>query len=307
MTGANWGWNSLLVDSLLQHVVVGGFGFVFQFLVLFYLKKYPVSSWHSVAYIYDLTDPLFGNNESADWVVTLFFYFLKMKEGIGDYFIQIILCMWPMYIKRRTYKVVDSWSHYSRLFPFYFISIFFFFFFYFALWNASPHSPLYSAHTSIFNTFSNFQFEWVSPLSAHDLNRASILNISPLSFSIVYYTTTTSGLGFVAGQKVAFSFSFTYIRTVYSTYTSFPGLLPSLFLPIPGRESRAENRHCCVAVKLIKCWPNARLRRPNMTNPTINLLSLSLSLSLFVRRSELWGSNKPGKFRLRHVPCKLVV
>ena len=130
-----------------------------------------------------------------------------------------------------------------------------------------PHSPLYSAHTSIFNTFSNFQFEWVSPLSAHDLNRASILNISPLSFSIVYYTTTTSGLGFVAGQKVAFSFSFTYIRTVYSTYTSFPGLLPSLFLPIPGRESRAENRHCCVAVKLIKCWPNARLRRPQYDEP----------------------------------------
>ena len=82
VTGANWGWNSLLVDSLLQHVVVGGFGFVFQFLVLFYLKKYPVSSWHSVAYIYDLTDPLFGNNESADWVVTLFFYFLKMTKMI---------------------------------------------------------------------------------------------------------------------------------------------------------------------------------------------------------------------------------
>jgi hypothetical protein len=104
-----------------------------------------------------------------------------------------------------------------------------------------PLSPLYSAHTSIFNTFSNFQFEWVSPLSAHDLNRASVLNISPLSFSIVYYyttTTTTSGLGFVAGQKVTFSFSFTYIYIQHTRLSL--GFSPPFSYPF--QEERAEQR-----------------------------------------------------------------
>ena len=190
-----------------------------------------------------------------------------MKEGIGDYFIQIILCMWPIHIKRRTYKVVDSWSHYSRLFPFYFISIF-----------SSSSSPLlfemppplsliFCTHIHIQHIF---QFSIWMGLSFKRSRFESCLGFKhfpPFFFNslLLHHHHHHQRPGF-CGWPESYVLLFLHIY-IYSTYTSFPGLLPSLFLPIPGRESRAENRHCCVAVKLIKCWPNARLRRPQYDEP----------------------------------------